>query len=347
MERDGITIFPTLQIRSKSIIFYNRIEWSGRSKKLLNWTPIATRQLVECSKYTGQMTNGSRKRLTKAVSLLVQSSTPRWIKNPVTGKRHYFQLSFITLTIPKQPKATDARFTHKHLLEPMLRVLRRRHQLKSYVWKAELQANGSVHYHITSDIFINHTDLRNEWNAILARNGMLDGYYSDHGNYNANSTDIHSVKKVRNMEAYLVKYVTKAYQNSKALSGKVWDCSLNLKRNGYWTIDADSSYEQILNKAVDDKQVTSYASDNFTIYTIRNSSVKALLLPKDRGIYSYYLKQIRLWTPQQQSKPETLATALLAGSYSLEPSILAGNPETSLRSSCNSKPRFVQYHLQL
>lgn len=279
MDHDGITIFPTLQIRSKSIIYYNRIEWSGRSKKLLNWTPTATQQLIESAKYTGQITNGSRKRLTKAVSLLVQSSQPRWIKNPITGKRHYFQLSFITLTIPKQQKAADSKFTHKHLLEPMLRVLRRRHQLRSYVWKAELQANGSVHYHITSDIFINHTDLRNEWNAILTRNGMLDDYYSEHGHYNANSTDIHSVKKVRNMEAYLVKYVTKEYQNSQALSGKVWDCSLSLKRNRYWTIDACGVYEEILNKAIENKQITAYTSENFTIYTIRNSSVKALLLP--------------------------------------------------------------------
>lgn len=308
MSHESFTYYPTFQIRSKSIIYYNRFEFNGKSQKLLNLKIQATQQLLESVKYSGQVTSGSKKRLTKAISLLIQSTKPRWIKNPVTKKSQYFQLSFITLTIPNQDKAKDAKFTHKNLLEPMLRVLRRRHQLKSYVWKAELQANGSVHYHLTSDIWINHTELRNEWNAILTKNGLLDGYYSENGNYNANSTDIHSVKKVKNMEAYLVKYVTKEYQNSVALNGKVWDCSRNLKASKYWTIEACGHYEDKINKEIEKKNVSYYSTENFTIYQFNGISVKSILNNEDRNAYEWYMQRVANWERERVSATMSVAS---------------------------------------
>lgn len=293
---------PTLQIRSKSIIYYEQYEHPPlRNKALVNFNNnIQT--LRESVKYTGQITAGSKKRLTKAISLLVQSAKSQHIKNEVTGKSQYFKISFITLTIPESALSKDAKYCHKNLLEPMLRVLRRRYGLKNYVWKAELQKNDSVHYHLTSTIFINHTKLRNEWNQILDRNGMLDTYYEKYGSRNPNSTDVHSVKKVRDMEAYLVKYVSKEYQNEKRLNGKVWDCNKSLKSAKYFTTNLDTAYQDIIDKYKQSGEVKEFIGERFAIWKFKSISAKDVLQRSDYIKYQQHIKRIRLCQNNEKTK---------------------------------------------
>src|SRR5699024_7254789 len=130
------------------------------------------------------ITPGAKKRLSKAISLLVQASPEKWIYNQVTKKNQHHKLSFITLTLPNVDKAKDASFTHKYLLQPMLRILRNKYKMKMYVWKAELQKNESIHYHITTDLFLPWEQLRQHWNAILLKNGLLDAFQKQYGHDN-------------------------------------------------------------------------------------------------------------------------------------------------------------------
>lgn len=92
-----IAIEGRIQFRSKSIIAYNQyhpFSWSGQgytstisedfkaSKKFnANAELLKTRE-----KYIGQITKGAKKRLSKAISLLIQSSPETFIYNPITKK---------------------------------------------------------------------------------------------------------------------------------------------------------------------------------------------------------------------------------------------------------------------
>lgn len=248
---NGIPVESILQFRSKSIVAYQKFHTTGQkfqqSAKFLK----NVQKLKRTDKYSGEITNGAKKRLTKAISLLVQSSPEKWIYNPVTKKNQHHKISFITLTLPNIETAKDAKFTHKHLLQPMLRILRNKYKMCSYVWKCELQKNESIHYHITTDLFMPWEQLRQHWNAILGKNGMLEAFQEQYGHDNPNSVDIHSVNKINDLEAYLVKYISKEYQNSKKLAGKVWDCSKNLKESKYFTTTATYDIHKIINREID------------------------------------------------------------------------------------------------
>lgn len=114
------------------------------------------------------------------------------------------------------------------LLKPLLQWLSKVKGFQFYIWKAELQARGQVHYHITSNQFIYWKELRDKWNYLQRRAGYLDNYYKKHGHYNANSTDVHKVYNDENISGYLEKYISKT-QSGAAINGKIWDCSNSLK----------------------------------------------------------------------------------------------------------------------
>lgn len=282
-----------IQIRSKSIICYNAyaFEQSGGHRMKLSANLAKVRETH--STYSGKITKGSKKRMTKAISLLIQSTKTREIHNPVSNTKHQFKLSFITLTIPECNIKPDAKFCNKNLLEPFIRVLRRRYGLKNYVWKLELQSNGMVHYHFTSNMFIVHTDLRNEWNNLLRKNSLLVDFHTRTGKHDPNSTDIHSVKNVNNLEAYLIKYVTKDDQNSIAVNGKIWDCSLALKKAEYFTTHSTHDYQDRLRRMEIEGNITSYAGDRFIIYQFKENPVHVLLDEICKRNYYIHLNNIR------------------------------------------------------
>lgn len=254
-----IAIESRIQFRSKSIIAYNQyhpFSWSGtgfvstisEDYKASKAFAANAELLKTREKYTGQITKGAKKRLSKAISLLIQSSPETFIYNPITKKQQPHKLSFITLTLPNVDQAKDAKFTHKYLLQPMLRIMRNHYKMISYVWKSEIQKNGSIHYHITTELFMPWDQLRQHWNAILLKNGMLEAFQKQYGHDNPNSVDIHAVDKVNDLEAYLIKYISKETQNEVSLQAKVWDCSRNLKASKYFSESIDQeTHDRILN----------------------------------------------------------------------------------------------------
>lgn len=304
--------YPVLQVRSKSLVQYQEyvFERSGRERLKLQNHMKDIRE--NYGTYSGTMTKGAKKRLTKAVSLLVQSSKSRIIYNPVSRSYHQFKLSFLTLTIPECDIKPDAKFCNKRLLEPMLRVLRRRHGLKSYIWKLELQKNGMVHYHISTDLFINHSDLKNEWNNILRRNNMLDDFGKRTGKTDPNSTDIKSVKQVKNFEAYLIKYIAKDEQNKDKVNSKIWDCSLNLKKGEFFKLDASWAYIEKLEELELKGLIESFSGERYTIYNFKRMDPRSFMEKKDLEYYNLHLTNIKNGTIKKQKDVYTsLSDSLL------------------------------------
>lgn len=269
------------------------------------------------------MSKGGKKRLAKAVSLLVQSSPKTYQYNPVTQKTQYHQLSFITLTLPDVSKSKDAKFCHKYLLQPMLRIMRNRYKMKSYVWKCELQQNGSVHYHITTELFIEWTKLKQEWNAITRSHGMLDEFRDKYGHDNPNSIDVHSVNSVRDLEAYLIKYISKEYQNDEKLDGKVWDCSKNLKQASYFSSELDFKLHQQVNNDLRQGHCKAIYADRCVILKYRQHDYylgfSQVLIDK----YFSHLTAISEWKQQTPTR-KSVSTGTSSGK-----SNISSTPDTS------------------
>jgi len=188
-----------------------------------------TKPKSEITGYTGVLTTFARKKLKRAIQLLVASAEEKEAPNFKTGKVFKFKVNFLTFTLPAaQAEIGDKEI--KHCLDNWIKRAKRKHNLRSYVWRAERQANGAIHFHMITDTYIHYQSIRDDWNSCLRPLGFIDKFKAKHGHENPNSTDVHAVWKVRNLTQYFIKYMSKEHkEGEKPIDGKVWDCSKNLK----------------------------------------------------------------------------------------------------------------------
>ncbi len=187
--------------------------------------------------------------ITKNKSILGQQFKSKYIETEIvkdTGELHKnkinFKLTFITLTLSAKQHNTDEEIKSK-LLNNFLTTARRSWKMKDYIWKAEKQENGNIHFHILTNVYIKHLDIRKVWNSIQNKSGFnyVDIYSKNMQEFfkngfksfpndkrtkekqlavyeenklinwtNPNSTDIHALYKIRNISAYMSKYLAKS-----------------------------------------------------------------------------------------------------------------------------------------
>lgn len=269
---------PVLQVRNSEVIIYD--EWIGPRKARKGENPFAPQ-----AAYSGRMTDGAAKRLKKAVSLLVQKSPRISIYNPVAKCHHPFRLSFVTLTIADSGKASGKEI-YRECMAPWLRWARRS-GMNDYVWKAELQKRGEIHYHIATNHFLHWRDIRDVWNKYQKKAGYLQSFAKKHKHFKPNSTDVHSIKKIKNIERYLTKYMMKGVGDSQIV-GKTWDCSRNLKDASYFCTEMTPENLRRL-RSITTKEIN---TDHCTIFRIPPDSAPATLDGIQRKEYSSHLKSI-------------------------------------------------------
>lgn len=206
----------------------------------------------------GKVSKKAATKLKHAVNWLYNSAKLKPVWDETKGKYFWFKVNFITLTIPKDPQSKRDAKVIKEMLHSFLVYSRKYHGLRNYVWKFEAHKNGELHIHLTTDTFINYQYLRTRWNALLKKNGMLDGYRKKYlgcslDNYismqNSNhprehwqyvrawergtksnweqppSTDVHAVHKVNNVAAYICKYMSKDAELVSDFKGRIWGCN--------------------------------------------------------------------------------------------------------------------------
>lgn len=246
----------------------------GKSHKI-TWTPSKTPEQIENEKNLkdnatkGVLSKKATGKLKNAINWLVVSSKSKMIKNPKSGKFFSFKINLITLTLPSEQIVSDNKIK-SDLLNPFLVLLRSRYDFQNYVWKAEAQENGNIHFHITTDTYIPHEELNFLWNRLLKKKGYMQAYrdkfrFMSFDNYkqfsneytNAtlsdikkrfefgtatnwerpNSTDIHAVKNVKDLAAYLASYMSKKEEGKRPLEGRLWGCSYALSNSNKCTIE--------------------------------------------------------------------------------------------------------------
>lgn len=252
--------------------------------------------------YQGEITPHSRRRLSKAIQLLTDITEPRWLINPITQKRQKFTLAFWTLTLSSGQNLISDSDIKKQLLEPFLRRMRKT-GLKNYIWKAELQKNGNIHFHILTDLFLPYTVIRDCWNNCQNKLHFIDGFQKIHGHRDPNSTDVKSVKSIAGLAPYLAKYFIKPIEKTKqqklapvdepARKGKVWDCSLNLKtKNDHYDFLTDNLYT-LLHRLESDKAIKVKHEEYFKLFFL-NKEQRQKLIPADNlQSYNNFIQQVK------------------------------------------------------
>jgi hypothetical protein len=254
------------------------------------------------STYAGEMTQHSKRRLSKALNLLLEIAVKKKVKNPSNGKSFYMKLAFQTLTLSAAQTGYTDKEIKKLLLEPYIRIMRRNGQ-KNYIWKAEQQRNGNIHFHILTDTWIDYTIIRDTWNNLQSKLGFISDFEKRHGHRDPNSTDVKAVTKERETLSYLKKYMLKDSDKSQQLrhdkdytekaKGKVWDCSKNLKlKNKEFDIISDHVFREI-KQMEKDSRTKVITDDFFTFYCFGLRERKKYFSDETLSKFNAYIQQVK------------------------------------------------------
>ena len=138
-------VYPVIQLKRDRLLAYNRIEWirsrknTGRNNTTITQDSNKSTTEKKGSVYTGVMTDSAKKKLRKAIELLVESSVWKEAEHFKTGRKFKFKVNFITLTLPtSQGSITDKELKSK-CLDNWIKRMKRKYGLVNYVWRAERQ----------------------------------------------------------------------------------------------------------------------------------------------------------------------------------------------------------------
>jgi len=243
-----LTIIPCASLHPGQLNIYNEIKWDpgkpSQQKQIPGMEDSGPKyqHLLESDRSAkGKVSAIAKRKILRALKYLLLMANEKTIHNIYTGRMFKFKIAFITLTLPSQQIHDDNQIKSE-LLNQFLIELRKFYKVKNYIWRAEKQKNGNLHFHIIVDKFIPQQELRDRWNRIINKLGYVDRYreaqkeWHKNGfrvrkellktwpkekqlaaykrgqkiNWNSpNTTDIHSVQKIHNVKQYIAKYLTK------------------------------------------------------------------------------------------------------------------------------------------
>lgn len=227
MEKQLITVDYSIGVSPNSIVISQIKEWSdgsGFNRKLRSLENLKN------NKTKGLISKKSQVKMKKAINWLIISSTKKQLYSMKLNQKFNFKVNFITLTIPPQKDTDVSEKKFKSLLNTWLTYHRKYSKLNNYVWKVEQHKDGRLHCHLLADTFIHHKLVRDSWNTILMRANLLQFHFEKYSNYSPPSTEIKSVKKVKRLAAYMVKYMCKSNKENPLWRGRVWSCSSKLSK---------------------------------------------------------------------------------------------------------------------
>lgn len=221
----------------------------------------------------GVISEKAERRIKTAIDWLCATAEEKTFYTKARKVKSKFRVNFITLTLPSLQAHSD-NVIKKECLNHFLTILRTKYKCSKYVWKAEAQQNGNIHFHIASDVFIHHTALRNHWNTIIEKLCYVSRYASAQVAFHAagfkfrpaqakkrtyaqqlasyqlsvsqkwqspNTTDVHSVRHITDISAYLAKYCAK---NGKPNPDKVKKYPTEYRS---WDKEQQKKYRQYVN----------------------------------------------------------------------------------------------------
>ncbi len=321
-----------MQIKPYGLLTYERTEWFIKPRKkdrpLITSNNRSKQNNADgtVKGYTGKLSAYSRKRLKKAIQLIVASSIPKEAPNFKTGKTYKFKVNFITLTLPSPQGSITDKSIKTQCLDPFIKRLKRKYKLNSYVWRAERQGNGNLHFHMITDCWIHYEKMRNDWNDCIGKLGFIEEFKKKHGHSNPNSTDIHSITRIKNLSQYFSKYMAKDELTQEAamniphashayglpkpskkkvywkvckkevdclIEGKVWDCSKNLKTKNTCEVLLESDALDTWQKVSADPEVRRKSELVFTILFLEADQFDRYVTGGLRERWLSYLAVIR------------------------------------------------------
>ncbi|MEO5350779.1 MAG: hypothetical protein H7836_14210 [Magnetococcus sp. YQC-3] len=79
--------------------------------------------------------------------------------------------TFCTLTLPVKVDPTEDK-NIKRLFDDWLQAIIKSNKVKLYIWRAEAQLSGNIHFHVVFDRFLDYKQLKKKWYNLLKVNNL-------------------------------------------------------------------------------------------------------------------------------------------------------------------------------
>ena len=194
----------------------------------------------------------------------------------------------------------------KECLEWWLSLARRKFGLTHYVWKAERQKNGNLHFHITTNCFVEIMELRKSWNLAQQRIGFLDLFEDKFNHRNPNSTDIRIVRNTKDLGIYLGKYIAKELNKNDKIGGKVWDCSKSLKSVKSCSLELYGKIETEFTNIIYENKLKKIEREFIDIFVSEKKRVSEMIKGEIKRNYDEYLQEVRNYKRNSKSNKQVV-----------------------------------------
>lgn len=295
---NGLTSYPALSVSPIGLTAY-RISVNENGESPLKSKGI--RPPLE-NQEKGFLSKKGQKNIRNAVYWFLYSVD----RNLIIHGRGKTKVGFLTLTLPSEQKHSDKEIKSQ-CLNQFLTELRSEYGVKKYIWKAEKQDNGGLHFHILTDTFLPVIEMRDKWNRIINKLGYVYAYsqrmkkmtWSEYYQLrkdemykgekitlarikkawkkgvaekwrNPNSIDIESLKKVKNVGAYIGKYMSKEHKNGAdktklSVDGRLWFSSVSVSKMKNLQIEAfEPEFVEFIDMLSDAKNEKSIYETEYT-----------------------------------------------------------------------------------
>ena len=204
-----------VSIKPNHLCTYIRYDSAGSKKRFMD-NPF---EMPTDTRSHGLMSHKANKRVRLAIDWMIYLAKDKPLYSAEKKSKYQFKLNFLTLTLPSKQKHSDNEIKAT-LLNQFLVELRHKYKVQNYLWRAESQANGNIHFHIVCDTFVPWRTLRTDWNRITEKLGYVSGFTANTGKHDQNSTDVHSINAIKNLSGYLSKYCSKNSKGYTVLATK-------------------------------------------------------------------------------------------------------------------------------
>jgi len=228
--------------------------------------------------HSGTLSDTARKNLMRCIERFVFYTDRMNNLKKASGRKGKRTIKFVTLTLSSAQDHSDTEIKIGPLNQ-FLTELRTRYKMKHYVWKAEKQKNGNLHFHLLIDVYIHYREIREIWNRCQNTLGYVDrfakrmellgfdGYREaallvnpnlsagvvrqrwqrlQESNYSdPPSTEIRNLAKVKKVKAYFKKYMAKGSAVDPGF-GRIWFASRSLTNNISLTSMAGSQAQALI-----------------------------------------------------------------------------------------------------
>lgn len=244
------------------------------------------------------LSSSSQKNIRDSIFAMYQFSKPRTVTIAPNKFIYNFRQSFVTLTLPSKQVHSDVEI--KKCLNHFLTNVRRKYDVQNYVWKAELQQNENIHFHLSFDKYLPFGAIQWYWLLAIKPLGYVDAYankframsltkYAAYRNLSIeeasrpfangkrhnwtkpNCVDVSAVTTASSVSNYLSKYFAKSDDKNLdstrvAAFGKVWARSQSLSRLQWKNKFTYDEMRNFLSQLLEIKAVKRIVYDFSTVY---------------------------------------------------------------------------------